>query len=62
VAEVKAAAADCWVKAVNAGGSYGQWAYAMARKTTEVVGILNRFVEGEIAAAPNLRVAAGKWT
>ena len=51
LAEVKSAAADRWVKAVNAEGSYGQWAYAMARKTTEVVGILNCVAEGEKVAA-----------
>jgi len=45
------AAADRWVKAVNAEGSYGQWTYAMARETTEVVGILNRVLEGETVAA-----------
>jgi len=44
-------AADRWVKAVNAEGSYGQWTYAMARETTEVVGILNRVLEGETVAA-----------
>lgn len=50
LAEVKSAAADRWVKAVNAEGSYGQWAYAMARKTTEVISILNRVGEEEMAA------------
>ena len=47
----RCASRDRWVKAVNAEGSYGQWAYAMARKTTEVVAILNRVVEGEPVAA-----------
>lgn len=42
LAEVKSAAADRWVKAVNAEGSYGRWAYAMARKTTEVPDIIKR--------------------
>jgi type III restriction enzyme len=35
-AEVKSAAAQRWVHAVNAEGSYGKWAYAMVRKTTDV--------------------------
>jgi hypothetical protein len=42
LAEVRGAAADRWVKAVNAEGSYGRWAYAMARKTPEVRGIIER--------------------
>lgn len=50
LADIKSAAADRWVKAVNAEGSYGQWAYGMARKTTEVVGILNRILKGDAAA------------
>ena len=40
LAEVKSAAAERWVNAVNAEGSYGRWAYAMARKTTEVPKII----------------------
>jgi type III restriction enzyme len=35
-AEVKAQAAQKWVDAVNADGGYGRWAYALARKPTEV--------------------------
>lgn len=34
--EVKSAAAQRWVDAVNAEGSYGQWAYSLVRKTTDV--------------------------
>jgi type III restriction enzyme len=34
--EVKRAAAERWVEAVNAEGSYGQWRYAMVKKTTDV--------------------------
>ncbi len=36
LAEVKAAAAQRWVSAVNADGSCGRWAYVMVRQTTEV--------------------------
>ena len=39
--EVKRAAAERWVAAVNADGSYGRWAYAMAKKTTEIGGIIS---------------------
>jgi type III restriction enzyme len=35
-AEVKALAAQKWVDAVNADGAFGKWAYALARKPTEV--------------------------
>jgi type III restriction enzyme len=41
LAEVKAAAAHRWAAAVNAEGSYGHWAYAMARKPTEVSGAIS---------------------
>ena len=54
LAEVKAAAADRWVKAVNAEGSYGQWAYGMARKTTEVPIIIDRLAGVEM---PNVASA-----
>ena len=31
LAEIKAAAAERWVSAVNADGKFGRWRYAMAR-------------------------------
>jgi len=34
--DVKRAAAERWVAAVNAEGSYGRWEYRIAKKTTEV--------------------------
>ena len=34
--EVKRAAAERWVAAVNADGTYGRWAFAIAKKTTEI--------------------------
>lgn len=34
--EVKRAAAERWVSAVNAEGSYGRWAYTIVKKTTDV--------------------------
>ena len=40
LAEVKAAAAERWVAAVNADGQFGQWRYAMARKVHEVRRVL----------------------
>jgi len=40
--EVKAAAAQRWVAAVNADGQYGHWAYAMAKKVGEVRDIVER--------------------
>jgi type III restriction enzyme len=38
--EVKRGAAERWVNAVNADGSYGGWAYAVAKKPTDVNRIL----------------------
>lgn len=38
--DVKRAAAERWVSAVNAEGSYGRWEYRIAKKTTEVNGII----------------------
>lgn len=39
--EVKRAAAERWVAAVNADGSYGSWRYAMAKKVADVPGMLD---------------------
>lgn len=36
LADIKKQAAERWVNAVNADGSYGRWKYAMARKPEEV--------------------------
>jgi type III restriction enzyme len=36
LADVKTAAAERWVHAVNADGQYGRWTYAMARKVEQV--------------------------
>ena len=52
LAEVKIAAANRWVDAVNAEGTYGQWAYQLARKTTEVAGL--------ITSAASVRQTGGK--
>jgi type III restriction enzyme len=43
--DVKRAAAERWVSAVNAEGSYGRWAYRIAKKTTEVSGITTAAAE-----------------
>jgi type III restriction enzyme len=52
LAEVKRAAAERWVAAVNAEGSYGEWAYRMVRATTDVPGVLSAFgVEVEATGA-----------
>jgi type III restriction enzyme len=45
--EVKQAAAERWVNAVNSEGSFGRWAYTIARKPTEVVGKINAAVQTE---------------
>jgi len=36
LANVKTQAAQRWVDAVNADGTYGRWAYAVAKKPEEV--------------------------
>lgn len=40
--EIKAAAAKRWVNAVNADGSYGRWDYAVAKKPTDVLDIIDK--------------------
>ncbi|CAN5895830.1 DEAD/DEAH box helicase family protein [soil metagenome] len=44
--EVKAAAAERWVAAVNADGTYGQWRYAVAKKVSEVPGLIEQATSG----------------
>jgi type III restriction enzyme len=38
--DVKRAAAERWVAAVNADGKHGRWLYRLTKKTTDVSGIL----------------------
>jgi type III restriction enzyme len=56
LAEVKTAAAERWVAAVNAESSYGLWAYAVARKPEEVgrqiEAVAHRFSAGGQRSAP----------
>ena len=40
--EVKKAAAERWVNAVNADGKFGKWLFKMAEHPTEVPGILSK--------------------
>jgi type III restriction enzyme len=40
--EIKVAAAKRWVAAVNADGTYGTWAYAIAKKVADVATILSQ--------------------
>ncbi|MBI3457151.1 MAG: DEAD/DEAH box helicase family protein [Candidatus Rokubacteria bacterium] len=42
VGEIKAAAAQRWVSAVNADGTYGRWAYAVAKRVADIDGILRQ--------------------
>lgn len=44
LAEVKTQAAQRWVTAVNADGSYGVWKFAMARKMSEVRELIDKAV------------------
>lgn len=43
LADVKKAAAERWVAAVNAETSYGQWRYTMLKKTTDVPDYITNF-------------------
>ena len=42
--DVKRAAAERWVAAVNADGTYGQWRFALVKKVTDVEGVLTTTV------------------
>ena len=44
--EVKRAAAERWVNAVNAEGTYGMWKYALAHKPTQVSLIISEAARG----------------
>ena len=43
--EVKSAAAQRWVHAVNADGQYGRWTYRITHKVTEIDQIVTKEVE-----------------
>lgn len=45
LAETKAGAAKRWVDAVNADGTYGQWAYEMVRQISEIDATIRRVAE-----------------
>jgi type III restriction enzyme len=38
--EVKRSAAERWAAAVNADGTHGRWSFAMAKKVSEVPGLI----------------------
>jgi len=42
---VKREAAERWVKAVNADGRHGQWAYVIAKKPDEVIALIDHAFE-----------------
>jgi type III restriction enzyme len=44
--DVKRAAAERWVAAVNADGTYGKWEYAVVKKMTEIPGLLAGLATG----------------
>ncbi len=39
--EVKRAVAERWVTAVNVDGTYGKWRYAVAKKVSDIPGLLS---------------------
>jgi type III restriction enzyme len=46
--EVKSAAAERWVVAVNAERSYGRWQYAVAKKVADIDAIVRRAASDEL--------------
>lgn len=48
--EIKVAAARRWVDAVNADGTYGRWEYAIAKKPTDVIGLLSEIAASQMTA------------
>ncbi len=50
--EVKRAAAERWVAAVNAEGSYGRWRFALVKKPSEVPGALASALGAAAEARP----------
>lgn len=43
--EIKIAAANRWAKAVTADGTYGEWRYALVKKTTDVPDVIAKVAE-----------------
>jgi type III restriction enzyme len=58
--EIKSAAAERWVNAVNAEGSFGEWIYRVAKKQTEVQGILNRLTQSVSRGPSSTNALAGE--
>jgi type III restriction enzyme len=46
--QIKRAAAERWVNAVNAEGSFGEWVYRVAKKPTEVQVIIDNTSNGKL--------------
>ena len=45
--EVKRAAADRWIAAVNADGTHGRWDFAIAKKVSDIPSIIERIAGKE---------------
>ncbi|MBI4606008.1 MAG: hypothetical protein HY721_28925, partial [Planctomycetes bacterium] len=52
--DLKRAAAERWVSAVNADGTKGRWLYAVAKEPAEIEGILRRATESVCKALPKV--------
>jgi type III restriction enzyme len=55
VEEVKRAAAERWVAAVNADGTYGEWRYGLAKRPTEVPEVVSSALESLSPASAQRR-------
>jgi type III restriction enzyme len=52
LADIKAAAAERWITAVNADGQFGRWQYAMVRSVAAVRDVLDGVAVSSAAAGP----------
>lgn len=53
--DVKRAAAERWVSAVNADGAYGKWRYGLAKRPTEVNQLITNAVSSRLGDSPQGR-------
>ena len=60
--DVKRAAAERWVAAVNADRTYGQWRFALVKKVTDVEALLTTAVASASSVVTYLNTTAKFWT
>jgi type III restriction enzyme len=60
--QVPSEAADRWVAAVNADGTYGRWQYAVAKKPEEVRGLIDEAAKQELPCSSPVHLDNGHGT